>query len=369
MQKKVLVLAAAIAGCVAAVPAQVTTSAKVITSCVSKVTGLARIVASPGLCIDRFENVTQWNAQGPVGPQGLSGLPGAPGAPGTAGPAGAAGARGPAGATGAQGPAGVTGSPGVAGPVGPAGPNGAAGAVGPVGPQGAAGPIGPAGATGAAGAVGAAGPQGIAGPSGLTGLTGAAGAVGPAGPQGVAGPIGPMGAPGATGLPGVTGPSGPTGPTGLTGPQGPASPYLLSGNITIPDLTAGQYPQQFFAPLSGVTTTPATTTYAARTLQLQIPATCTQATFAIKAYISTGITARASLVYGLDKYGAPSFYFYNIARSALQCDLTGLEEGPASCSVGPVAVDPKNAYVLSISAPNGSQYLSGDTFLTTLTCQ
>ena len=344
MQKKVLVLAAAIAGRVAAVPAQVTTSAKVITSCVSKVTGLARIVASPGLCIDRFENVTQWNAQGPVGPQGLSGLPGAPGAPGTAGPAGAAGARGPAGATGAQGPAGLAGAPGVAGPIGPAGPSGAAGAVGAAGPQGIAGPIGP------------------------TGLTGAAGAVGPAGPQGVAGPIGPMGAAGATGLPGVTGPSGPTGPTGLTGPQGPASPYLMSGNITIPELTK-PYPQQFFASLSGVTTTPATTTYAARTLQLQIPATCTQATFAIKAYIATGITASASLDYGLDKFGAPNFNFFNIARSALQCDLTGLEEGPASCSVGPVAVDPKNAYVLSISAPNGSQYLSGDTFLTTLTCQ
>lgn len=74
-----------------------TTSPTVITSCVSRLTGVTRIVAAPSACNANVENVVQWNQQGPAS------------APGPAGAQGAAGRAGPVGATGAPGAAGPTG--------------------------------------------------------------------------------------------------------------------------------------------------------------------------------------------------------------------------------------------------------------------
>lgn len=157
-----------------------TPSSTVIDACVSKISGVARIVSSPSEC--RYdEYFDSWNITGPVGP---------------AGPAGA------------KGPAGPQGAPGIAGPQGPAGP------------------VGATGATGAQGAPGAAGPQGPAGP---VGATGAAGPSGPVGATGAAGPIGPSGAVGPTGATGAAGPAGPTGPQGPAGPAGTAS---IPANLT-----------------------------------------------------------------------------------------------------------------------------------------
>ncbi len=87
----------------------------VIISCVSRLSGVSRIVASPTSCNAAVENVVMWNQQGPAG---------APGPAGAQGPAGARGLAGP------QGPAGPTGPTGLQGPAGPAGPRGTTGAAG-----------------------------------------------------------------------------------------------------------------------------------------------------------------------------------------------------------------------------------------------
>lgn len=159
-----------------------TPSSKVIDACVSKISGVAHIVASSSDC-HADEYFDSWNITGPQGPAG------------PAGPEGPAGPAGPAGAKGAQG------AQGVAGPQGPAGPAGATGAAGPQGPQGVAGPVGPAGAAGTPGAAGAPGVAGAQGPAGPAGTPGAQGVAGPAGPAGPTGPQGPAGPAGATTLP------------------------------------------------------------------------------------------------------------------------------------------------------------------------
>ncbi len=51
-----------------------TTSTNVITSCVSKLSGVSRIVAAPTACNGAVENVVMWNQQGQAGPQGAPGL-------------------------------------------------------------------------------------------------------------------------------------------------------------------------------------------------------------------------------------------------------------------------------------------------------
>jgi len=159
------------------------TPSSTVDACVSKISGVARIVSSPSQC--RYdEYFDSWNITGPAGPEG------------------------PAGPVGAKGPAGPQGAPGVAGPQGPAGP------------------VGATGATGAQGTPGIAGPQGPAGPVGATGATGATGAVGPIGPAGSAGPAG------ATGANGAPGPAGPAGPTGPQGPAGPAGAATVPANLT-----------------------------------------------------------------------------------------------------------------------------------------
>ncbi len=56
-----------------------TTSTAVITSCVSKLSGVSRIVASPASCNAAVENVVQWNQQGIQGPKGDPGPQGPPG--------------------------------------------------------------------------------------------------------------------------------------------------------------------------------------------------------------------------------------------------------------------------------------------------
>ncbi len=71
-----------------------TTSTTVITSCVSKLSGVSRIVASPTSCNVAVENVVQWNQQGQLGPKGDQG---------SQGPKGDQGAQGRPGTTGATG--------------------------------------------------------------------------------------------------------------------------------------------------------------------------------------------------------------------------------------------------------------------------
>ena len=80
-----LLAAAATAG------AQTTPAPTVITSCVSKLSGVSRIVATPAACHAGVEIVVQWNQQGPQGLQGSKGDPGPQGANGTAGATGPAG--------------------------------------------------------------------------------------------------------------------------------------------------------------------------------------------------------------------------------------------------------------------------------------
>lgn len=87
-----------------------------ITSCVSKLTSVSRIVAAASACNANTENVVVWNQQGPMG------VPGTPGPQGATGPQGAAGATGPQGAAGAKGDTGVAGPTGPTGVQGPAGP-------------------------------------------------------------------------------------------------------------------------------------------------------------------------------------------------------------------------------------------------------
>ena len=135
-------------------------STTVYSGCVTKSTGVLRIVPTGNTCKSN-EYPISWNQ---VGPQGPAGVAGPQGEPGPAGPAGADGEDGAVGPAGPQGPAGP------AGPEGPQGPAGADGAVGPAGPQGPAGPEGPQGPVGADGAVGPAGPQGPAGANGVSGF-------------------------------------------------------------------------------------------------------------------------------------------------------------------------------------------------------
>lgn len=63
----------------------------VLTACVWKFGGFSRIVAEPSACLARYENVVQWNSQGPAGPAGSTGPTGATGAPGETGATGPAG--------------------------------------------------------------------------------------------------------------------------------------------------------------------------------------------------------------------------------------------------------------------------------------
>ncbi len=140
--------------CVAAFAITVPATAQnynIITSCVSKLTSVSRIVPSAASCNANTETVTYWNQTGPQGPQGATGATGAAGATGATGATGARGAQGtqgpagPTGNTGATGPAGPTGNTGATGPAGPTGNTGATGPAGPTGPTGATGPQGPAG--------------------------------------------------------------------------------------------------------------------------------------------------------------------------------------------------------------------------------
>ena len=101
----------------------------VITSCVSKLSGVSRIVASPAACHAGVETVVQWNQQGPQGAQGEPGKQGPQGNPGNAGQQGQ---QGPAGPQGVLSPNGFTTAisfkwaPSYTGPAGPStdGPQG-----------------------------------------------------------------------------------------------------------------------------------------------------------------------------------------------------------------------------------------------------
>ncbi len=102
----------------ALVPSAHAQSTTVITSCVSNLSGVSRIVASPAACQPGLEHIVQWNEQGPAGPKGATGATGPTGPRGIPGPIGE---RGLTGATGATGPQGPTGATGATGPQGPAG--------------------------------------------------------------------------------------------------------------------------------------------------------------------------------------------------------------------------------------------------------
>ncbi len=80
-------------------------SSNVITSCVSKLTSVSRIVPSAASCNANTETVTYWNQ---TGPQGATGPIGPAGPQGVAGPTGPTGTTGATGSTGPAGPAGPT---------------------------------------------------------------------------------------------------------------------------------------------------------------------------------------------------------------------------------------------------------------------
>jgi hypothetical protein len=84
----------------------------IISACVSKTTGVTRVVPAAANC-SAAENFVQWNQQGPMG------LTGATGAAGATGATGATGGIGPAGPTGPTGTTGATGATGATGPAGP----------------------------------------------------------------------------------------------------------------------------------------------------------------------------------------------------------------------------------------------------------
>ncbi len=65
-------------------PALVEAQSTTITSCVSKLTGVARIVGSPANCNGAVEGVVQWNQQGVPGTSGSQGPTGPQGPPGQA---------------------------------------------------------------------------------------------------------------------------------------------------------------------------------------------------------------------------------------------------------------------------------------------
>ena len=99
-----------------AASSQTKAATNIITSCVSNLTGVSRIVATPSACVAGVEKFVQWNKQGPQG------------ATGATGPAGAPGVMGPRGLTGPQGNQGAQGLTGPAGPAGATGPAGSASA-------------------------------------------------------------------------------------------------------------------------------------------------------------------------------------------------------------------------------------------------
>jgi len=112
-----------------------------IRACVSKKTGIMRIIRAPGKrCDARSETATSWNRQGASGSGG---------APGSDGSAGQVGPQGPRGELGPRGAAGADGDRGPHGPKGEAGPQGDKGDTGDKGEPGVAGqdaqPSGPAG--------------------------------------------------------------------------------------------------------------------------------------------------------------------------------------------------------------------------------
>ena len=150
------VLAALLAAAVVAtlVVAEASGTAKVgkrIHACVSKNTGVLRVVKAGRTC-RRGESPLSWATGG------------AQGAPGPRGPAGSRGPTGVAGPRGETGPTGLSGSRGLQGPAGIQGPTGAKGPKGATGPKGETGPRGSRGPTGA---------QGVAGPSTGQTITGA----------------------------------------------------------------------------------------------------------------------------------------------------------------------------------------------------
>ena len=112
---------------------------QVISACVARSDGAARVVSSASACHAATETYAHRNVKGQTGQTG------------PAGPVGQKAQQGLSRQPGQQGPAGQPGQPGQTGPQGPAGQTGAAqgpagpiGKTGPTGPQGPAGPPGPA---------------------------------------------------------------------------------------------------------------------------------------------------------------------------------------------------------------------------------
>ena len=162
-------------------------AASTVTACVSKSTGIMRMISS-GSC-KKSESKVSWSTQGAAGPAGAPGTPGTPGAPGVPG------------ANGKDGSSGKSGNTILSGLIDPTATDGADGDyfINTVthtifGPKNGTWPTGislkgPSGAQGAAGfgAQGAAGPQGLQGIQGLQGLQGLQGIQGFQGQRGVSG--------------------------------------------------------------------------------------------------------------------------------------------------------------------------------------
>ena len=122
-------LAAAVVGTFAV--AQASGTAKVgkrIHACVSKRTGVLRVIPAGKAC-RRSESALSW------APGGAQGSPGPRGPAGARGPTGVAGPRGETGPTGLTGARGLQGPAGIQGPTGARGPKGATGAQGVPGPS------------------------------------------------------------------------------------------------------------------------------------------------------------------------------------------------------------------------------------------
>jgi uncharacterized repeat protein (TIGR02543 family) len=126
--------------------ASVPDSGGVIHGCISKATGVMRVIDAAksgtlGACITSgplAETAVSWNQ---TGPQGVPGPKGDTGAPGANGQPGAQGAPGADGAPGAAGTPGADGAPGQKGDTGAPGPKGDPGAPGPKGDPGPAGSV------------------------------------------------------------------------------------------------------------------------------------------------------------------------------------------------------------------------------------
>lgn len=89
-----------------------------IFGCVSKKTGVLRVVERPDRCKKQLETAITWDRVGPDGAQGPMGPEGPAGPMGPKGENGAAGPEGPAGPTGRDGEPGPRGEQGEAGPAG-----------------------------------------------------------------------------------------------------------------------------------------------------------------------------------------------------------------------------------------------------------